>query len=190
MHAHDERGFDLYETHPVATRALLAHEDFPRRIWEPCAGRGAIVRVLREAGHLVAASDLVEYRIPGQASGRDFLNEKRAPPYCRAVITNPPFQLAAQFAEHALALVPRVAMLMRLAFLEAGNEKSLNGRARLKVLDGGKLARVLVFRNRLPMMHRDGWSGNRTTSATAYAWFIWEAKHRGATKLKRISWVA
>ena len=76
------------------------------------------------------------------------------------IVTNPPFKLAAQFAAHALSLCPRVAMLLRLSFLEAGNEKTKAGRARLFALDSGQLARVHVFRNRLPMMHRDGWAGN------------------------------
>jgi len=187
-HSHEDRGNDLYETHPVAVRALLRVEYMPRRIWEPAAGKGAISRVLRDAGHTVTASDLVNYRIHGQAGGRDFLREDRRPPYCNTVITNPPFQIAAQFAEHALRLVDHVYLLMRLAFLEAGNEKTEAGRARLAVLDGGKLATVYVFRNRLPMMHRDNWQGNRTSSATAYAWFAWHRGHRGSAKIKRIAW--
>jgi len=188
MHRHEDRGFDLYETPACATRALLCVEELPHRIWEPAAGMGAIVDVLRAHGHKVAASDLIEYRVPGHASGRDFLQERRAPPYCKAIVTNPPFQLAAFFVQHALILAPKVCMLMRLAFLEAGNEKTLAGRARLEVLDGGKLARVHVFRNRLPMMHRANWQGNKTTSATAFAWFVWDRNHRGPAKLRRITW--
>ena len=45
------------------------------------------------------------------------------------IVTNPPFKLAAQFAAHALSLCPRVAMLLRLSFLESGNEKTKAGRA-------------------------------------------------------------
>ena len=63
------------------------------------------------------------------------------------IVTNPPFKLAAQFAAHALSLCPRVAMLLRLSFLESGNEKTKAGRARLFALDGGHLARVFVFRS-------------------------------------------
>jgi hypothetical protein len=48
-----ERGLDLYETPPVAVDALLRYEKLPHQIWEPAAGRGAIVRVLRDAGHAV-----------------------------------------------------------------------------------------------------------------------------------------
>src|SRR5262249_15831089 len=67
------RGHDLYETPACAVEALLEVEHLPHKIWEPCAGRGAIVDVLRERGHFVVASDLVDYGVPGQEAGADFL---------------------------------------------------------------------------------------------------------------------
>jgi hypothetical protein len=71
--------------------------------------------------------------------------------------------------------------LLRLAFLE--------GVGRSDIIEGGQLARVYVFRNRLPMLHRDGWDGPRATSSTMpLAWFVWEREHRGPTELRRISW--
>ena len=54
-HPDSARGNDLYETPEVATLALLRAEPLPRSIWEPACGRGAIVRVLRNAGHGVIA---------------------------------------------------------------------------------------------------------------------------------------
>ena len=63
-----ERGDDLYETPPEATRALLQVERLPHRIWEPACGPGAIARVLRDAGHAVVATDLVDYGCPDSAS--------------------------------------------------------------------------------------------------------------------------
>jgi hypothetical protein len=54
-HALSERRDDLYETPEVATRALLLVEQLPHHLWEPAAGRGAIVCVLRAAGHEVLA---------------------------------------------------------------------------------------------------------------------------------------
>jgi hypothetical protein len=75
-----------------------------------------------------------------------------------------------------------VVMLLRLEFLESAR--------RSPILDGGQLARVHVFRNRLPMMHRHGWTGPRATSATAYAWFVWDRAHSGPAELHRISWEA
>ena len=106
--------------------------------------------------------------------------ERKAPVRSEAIVTNPPYKLAEQFVEHALDLVPHVDMLLRLAFLESERRRG--------ILEGRGLARVHVFRNRLPMMHRDGWTGPRATSATAYAWFAWDRTHTGPAALNRISW--
>jgi hypothetical protein len=186
-HALSQRGADLYETPPQATRALLKAEPFfqtPHHMWEPAAGRGSIVGVLREAGHKVVASDIADhggppFTPPGYLD-RDFFLERTLPDGTEVVISNPPYRSAADFVRHALKLCPRVVMLMRLAFLESTG--------RTDILEGGKLARIYVFRNRLPMMHRDGWAGPRASSAIPYAWFVWDAAHVGPPTLHRISW--
>jgi hypothetical protein len=182
-HALSERGQDLYETPPEATLALLKVEQLPRHIWEPACGRGAIVNVLRGAGHDVIASDIEDYGVPITAPGywgRDFFLEHSAPPGTELILSNPPYKSAADFVRHALKLCPRVIFLLRLAFLES------TGRS--DILDGGKLARVIPFKNRLPMMHRDGWTGPRASSAIPFAWFVWDAAHSGPPTLHRISW--
>lgn len=172
---------DLYETPEVATLALLRVEKLPQNLWEPACGRGAITAVLRAAGHIVTAGDLVDYGAEDSHCRRDFLMERSAPPGCEAIVSNPPYKLADQFVEHGLSLVPKVVMLLRLAFLESAR--------RSPILDGGQLARVHVFRNRLPMMHRDGWDGPTTGSSMCFAWFVWDRSHCGPTELYRISWV-
>lgn len=180
-----DRGNDLYETPAVAVEALLRHVVVPAVVWEPACGPGAIARVLRAAGRHVVATDLVDYASPDQdACGRDFLMERAPPQGAEAIVTNPPFKLAGEFVEHALDLVPRVVMLLRLAFLESERRRS--------ILDRGALESVHVFRNRLPMMHRDGQgiapAARTTSSALAFAWFAWDRRHRGPTTLHRISW--
>ena len=97
-----------------------------------------------------------------------------------AIITNPPYALAKPFVAHALTLVPKVAMLLRLAFLE--------GTGRTPILDNGMLAKVFVFKNRLPRMHRGGWEGKKSSSSIAFGWYIWDIHHKGPTELHRISW--
>ncbi len=84
-----ERGDDLYETPPEATRALMQVERLPHRLWEPACGPGAIVRVLRAAGHDVIASDLVDYGCDDSIVGVDFLMETRAPEGVEAIVSNP-----------------------------------------------------------------------------------------------------
>ena len=110
---------DLYETPAQAVHALLRVERLPHRIWEPACGPGAIVKVLRAAGHDVVATDLLDYDCPDSELRVDLLMERTAPAGVDAIVTNPPFKLADQFVTHALDLVPRVVMLLRLAFLES-----------------------------------------------------------------------
>lgn len=174
-----ERGDDSYPTPPCAVTALLQVEALPHCIWEPACGAGNIVSVLRAAGHCVVASDLVDRGCADSESGIDFLMERRAPDDVTTIATNPPYKLAAEFVAHALDLVPRVVMLLRLQFLESER--------RSDILDTGHLARVHVFKNRLPMMHREGWAGPRASSSLAFAWYVWDRQHAGPATIDRIS---
>src|SRR5262245_17649021 len=174
-----KRGHDLYETPDVAVEALLRVERLPHRIWEPAAGRGAIVRVLRRAGHAVIASDVVDYGFPLDFV-RDFLTETRMPAGTECILTNPPYRIVEPFVERALNLCPHVVLLLRLAFMESERRRG--------ILEGRGLARIHVFRKRLPMMHRDGWQGRKANSGMAFAWYIFARNHTGPTVIDRISW--
>jgi len=105
--------------------------------------------------------------------------EHKLPKCCECILTNPPFSLAEEFVEHALELCPHVIMLLRLAFLESER--------RSRILDTGSLARIHVFRRRLPMMHRDSWTGPKASSAMAFAWFVWDRGHIGPATINRVS---
>ena len=176
-----DRAWDLYQTAPEVTRALLANHSLPHDVWEPAAGCGAISRVLKAAGHNVVSTELIAY--PGAdadvLAGVDFLNVTQPPVGMRCIVTNPPYQIATEFVRHALTLVPDVLVLMRLAFLE--------GVRRSDLIDD-KLQSVMVFRERLPMMHRWNYEGPRSTSAMAFAWMWFTSAPMGSTILRRISW--
>jgi hypothetical protein len=180
QHSHAQRGHDCYETPTVAVSALRRVEALPHTIWEPAAGRRAIVRELRNAGHQVIASDIRAYTGFTLDFTADFLAMAEAPPGIKLILSNPPYKDAGKFVEHALNLCPRATMLCRLGFLESVR--------RAPILDSGALARVHVFRSRLPMMHRDGWTGARASSAIPFAWFCWDRDHTGPTTIDRISW--
>jgi hypothetical protein len=137
--------------------------------------------VLLAHGHDVYASDLVDYGNPSHHYRIDFLMERKPPSgYGECICTNPPFKLAEQFVAHAIDLCPLVIMLLRLAFLESER--------RTPILEGRGLARVHVFRKRLPMMHRAGWQGRKANSGMAFAWFVFDRSHSGPTTIDRISW--
>jgi hypothetical protein len=179
-HADDERGHDLYETAPGVVEALLRVEPLAHVIWEPAAGRGAIVRVLRAHGHRVVASDICDYGFPLQFVG-DFLAMQDAPRGCTTILTNPPFRIINAFVAHALDLAPRVIMLARLTFYESTS--------RTTILEHRGLIRAHAFRDRVPMMHRDGWTGRRTErNRGAFAWWVWQRGYAGQPTFQRISW--
>jgi len=133
--------------------------------------------VLRAHGHTVYASDLHDYGC-GQ-SDVDFLTTDAIPP-AGAIVTNPPFKLIEKFVWRALELSPLVIILARLAFYE--------GRRRSKLLEESGLVRIHVFKNRLPMIHREGWTGPKASSAIVFGWFVWQRGYTGPTTIDRISW--
>jgi hypothetical protein len=176
-HAFAERKFDFYPTPACAIEALLRAETPPLTVWEPAAGKGAIVNMLRARGHTVVASDITDHGFPLDFIG-DFLKTALPPKGCGAIVTNPPYQIATEFTRHALDLAPRVYLLLRLAFLESVR--------RTDILERRGLTSVHVFRRRLPMMHRNGWNGPRASSAIPFAWFVWSRDHRGPAVINRI----
>src|SRR5262249_15080499 len=125
-------------------------------------------------------SDIADYGDPTHFAGRDFLTETKLPAGVECILTNPPFRIVEKFVAHALSLSPHVVMLLRLAFLESERRRG--------ILEECGLARVHVFRKRLPMMHRDGWQGRKANSGMAFAWFVWSRNYRDATTIDRISW--
>ena len=57
-------GWTPIRTAPEATTALLKIESVPRSVADPACGSGAILDVLRAAGHMVHGSDIVDYGWP------------------------------------------------------------------------------------------------------------------------------
>jgi hypothetical protein len=182
-HALKDRKDDLYETPAEAVHTLLRCETLPRWIWEPAAGRKAISSILEAAGHSVWSTDLVRRGVPGVLEGVDFLMESFAPMGAHeAIVTNPPFKLADEFIRHGLRLCPKVIMLLRWAYAE--------GAGRSDIIDG-HLSRVWLGKERLPMMHRDGWEGHKDTNAgQPFAWFVFERQPAtpGSFTVQRMSW--
>jgi len=159
---------DFYPTPPGATWALCNLGILPKLVWEPACGDGSMANVLHAAGHAVVATDLID-RGHGY-SPVDFL---RCPwLLAPAIVTNPPFNLADEFVEHALALrAPIIAMFLRLKYLEGfKRHQRIHSRA--------PLASVLVFKERVKFFSGDadiadqpGWN------TEAFAWFIWRQGH-------------
>jgi hypothetical protein len=108
---------DNYATPAWVTAALLPHLPAPPlRIWEGAAGDGSMVRAFIIGGYTVTGTDIAE--------GQDFLCCPAVE--CDAIVTNPPYALAQEFIEHAMALTRPaclVAMLLRCDFDHAASRK-------------------------------------------------------------------
>ena len=172
-------GADFYPTPEYGTRALLDVERFRGTIWEPACGQGHMSSVLEAAGHRVIATDLHDYGV-GE-SGVDFFQQRKA--RARNIVTNPPFNMADEFAVKAIGLLRpggKLALLVRLAWLE--------GLARRNTIFWKTPpARVWVFSKRVPMT-KDRLPGpDEGNGVIAFCWMIWQkddiTSYTGATQL-------
>ena len=161
----DRIPLDAYYTPPELTRALLSRLGaiYPMTVAEPCAGQGWIARELLREGHDVITGDVADHPKLDHP-GLDFLHPRAVRAYqeADAVITNPPFSAASEITRQALTITPRVAMLLRLTFLEPCLD-------RVDLLQS--LARVIV----LPRVSfiTPGYPGKAGTDSTTCAWFLW-----------------
>ena len=187
--------YEHYETPACATRGLLKAEGhrLPLTVWEPCAGKGAISRVVMASGRSVFASDLLAYE--GADShvrpGVDYLLTRRPPhPRISCIVSNFPFADNDACIEHGLDLGCRVICLMRWAWAE-GVDGAIRGSGLRSTLVDKHLTHVWLGKERLPMMHREDYDGPRLAKgAVPYAWFSFSPNPplRRGWLVRRISW--
>ena len=131
-------------------------------IWEPAAGTGMMVTVLERLAK-VHASDI-------DPDGCDFLACNQTPDNCEAIITNPPYELATQFCEHALRFMQAargvVAMLLRVDF------DSAKGRAHL-FRDNPAWSKKVVLTKRIV------WFEGGKSPSFNHAWYVFDWRHSG-----------
>ncbi len=165
---------DYYATEPKAVEELLKIETFCGSILEPACGEGHISEVLKRNGYHVVSRDLVDR---GYGDVADFLSVDNTL-WNGDVITNPPYRYAQEFVEKALQIVPngrKIAMFLRLQFLEGKKRKELFIQTPPKT--------IWVRSSRLRCAI-NGDFAQAGSSATAYAWFIWEKGYCGSTTVK------
>jgi len=103
---------DFYPTPPDVTQALMnaIHIPLCSKVWEPACGEGHMVRVLRDNGLDVTATDIM--------TGTDFLAAQK-PMGTEWIITNPPFSLAEEFIRKCLQHKVPFALLLKSQFWHA-----------------------------------------------------------------------
>lgn len=171
---------DDFPTPPWATRALIEHvlgrSDLrSRTCLEPACGAGHMSKVLAEYFGEVRSSDAHDY---GYGALRDYLSFPYETKAVDWVITNPPFRLAEEFVLRSLEVARMgVAVLVRTVFLESvGRYERL-----FKVHPPSAFAQ---FVERVPMVK--GRLDAKATTATGYAWLVWEHGSPNDTKVKWI----
>jgi len=171
---------DDFPTPPWATRALIENVLGSETVkdcscLEPAAGRGFMAKPLGEYFQTVDAADIHMY---GFAPVKDFLTYPYEALSHDWVITNPPFRLAEEFIARALIVARKgVAILARTVFLESiGRYENI-----FKINPPTIFAQ---FSERVPMVK--GRLDKKASTATGYAWFVWNKENSGCPKLQWI----
>jgi predicted RNA methylase len=164
---------DWYSTPAWCVERLLTVEPIAaalrqRYVVDPCAGDGAILAALGpfgcaiRAGMELSAERAVACNRVARCINGDFITSSHRiarPEYATAVVTNPPYSLAREFVETAIALpsCDLVIMLLRVNWLAGVKRASFHRRqpAALYVLS-----------------KRPSFTGGGP-DATEYAWFAW-----------------
>lgn len=127
----EERGRqrdDYYPTPPNVTKAFLnsMYISPEVRFWEPCAGNGAMVDVIKECHpeNSIYSSDINPQRADIIQS--NFFDHTECPEGHDFLITNPPFNLAVDIIEHAFKIgVKHLALVLKATFWHAKNRQNL-----------------------------------------------------------------
>ena len=173
---------DDFPTPPWATRALIEHvlkvggPLSHKTCLEPACGVGHMASTLKEYFGEVSYSDAYDY---GCGEIRDFLTYPFELNCVDWVITNPPFRLSEKFVIRALEVAREgVAILARTVFIES------IGRYR-NLFEHTPPTKFVQFTERVPMIR--GRLDRRATTATGYAWLVWDKNQCGTTP--RLMWI-
>lgn len=178
---------DFFPTPPWATRALVEHvlaghgwrlDQFGQMtVWDPCCGRGHMVRPLADYFGGVFGSDIHAYG--DDTVLHDFLMPGKTP-FGNAdfIVINPPFRLALEFIVKAQAIAREaVCVLVRTSFLEGvGRYRDLFARHR-PLFVAPFVERVVMAKGRCIDPDAKYWNEEageyrRISSATSYCWLV------------------
>jgi hypothetical protein len=127
----DERGRQVNDWYPTpfeVTKAVMPklrlHSN--SKVWEPCAGNGAMVDEIKIGvpGISVFASDICSQR--SDIVEANFFDYTEPPDGHDYLITNPPFNLAADIIDHAFKIgVKSMALVLKATYWHAKGRKAL-----------------------------------------------------------------
>jgi len=151
----DRRELDFYPTPPEVTIALM---DFlklkPCKVWECACGNGAMADVIKTYGHEVIETDL--------NTGIDYLKTEGK---ADAIITNPPFNLSAEFIEKALNEADVVAMVLKSQYWHA--------KGRIELFQKYKPSFILPLTWRPDFLYQEREKGKSGSPTLEIIWTVW-----------------
>lgn len=157
------RLFEVENFHPATRKGS---------VYDPCCGFGRIPEAAHKAGYATTASDIVDRGYHGHAATQNFLTT-HIPGH--AIVCNPPFDLFANFAHHALSLANKVAMIWLVPRLNAA-----------RWLQQTPLARVYLLTPRpsMPPGHVIT-KGEKPGGGTQdFCWLVWDRGYVGKPELQ------
>lgn len=178
---------DFYATDPIAIEKLAKVFSIKHKVFEPSCGQGHLSKWLLNNGYDVLSSDLIDrsfgysgvdfFQIKNQNSlfgEYDFDNvlDKWAGYDCFDIVTNPPYNKATEYVQHALDIIPNgghIILFLKTTFLEGKERKE-------KIYDINPPRFIYQFSERVVCAKNGEFcdkDGKRISSAVAYAWFIW-----------------
>lgn len=174
-----EGELDYFPTPPWAARAggeLITRLDpgGPWTLWEPAFGGGHMAWGLADYFGMTRLSDIHDHTGSG-VEVSDFLTAPAGDMPVDWIVTNPPFILGEAFIRRAYEIARRgVAMLLRLSFIEGIGRYALH-------YEDCPLTVLAPFCERVPMV-KGRWDPE-ASSATAYAWFIYQKSVAGGPRV-------
>lgn len=179
---HDRANYDFYATDPIAIDLLLnkckeLNIDIAPNIWECATGNGHLAKKLKKNGYNVLSSDIIErdYKLDSIQNFLKFDGTTK-----RDIITNPPYKYAQEFVEKGMQTIEngKLFLLLKLTFLEGQKRKEMFKKHPPKY--------VLVFSKRIQCAINGDEEVFKKSSASCYAWFIWE---KGYSDKPIIDWI-
>ncbi|GHV86975.1 hypothetical protein AGMMS50255_2710 [Spirochaetia bacterium] len=152
---------DFYETPYILTRELVNLNIFPKDsiIYDPCCGKQAIGKILKENGYEVIEDDIT-------TNGKDFLQCQKQYDY---LVMNPPFNQYDDFILKAKEVTNKVfASIIPMDYLSTCN-RQYNGVWK-------HLKKIFVFNQKISYA---GSPDSFDTSFHATAWGIWDMEYNG-----------
>lgn len=167
---------DFYATHPDTTRLFIEkirkdNIQIGLDIWEPACGKGHMAEVLKEYGYNVYSTDLINR---GYGNIQDFLSSK-VENYNGTIITNPPFNLAKEFAYKGLNILCEggyLCLLLKIQFLE--------GKERKKIFEKFPPKFIYIYSGR-QQCSLNAEFDKYNAKTQAYIWIIWQKGYIGET---------